>query len=264
MLQSHITGLGISELTRTADRTIGEIGVEAALLAIEDAELVRGDIDGLVVAHSPVGTCEPLGLSLQQHLGLGDLKLLQDIHAEGSSAMQMMHNAALYTSMGMARHVLCVWADAPLTPGQSSGTTYNVTVPHGHVDGWEAAHGLFGAASAYGLWHHARPSRRGRRHRPHLGCGESAGGDAYAAHVGRASCVATHRRSVPSAGLLVSRQRRSSVCRQRRHCRGGIIETARPDRGPGPGPPIQLSLRRCRARGRDRGGHRRRTSASDG
>jgi len=151
MLQSHITGLGISEFSRTADRAIGEIAVEAALLAIEDAELVRGDIDGLIVAHSSVGTCEPLGLSLQAQLGLGDLQLLQDVHAEGSSAMQMLHNAALYTSMGMVRHVLCVWADAPLTPGQSSGTTFNVTVPHGNLEGWEAAHGLFGAASAYAL-----------------------------------------------------------------------------------------------------------------
>jgi acetyl-CoA acetyltransferase len=151
MLDSFITGLGISALTRTADRTVSDIAVEAALLAIEDAHLDRGDVDGLLISHSPVESCEPLGLSLHEYLGLGDLQLLQDIHGEGSSAMQSLHNAAMYVSAGLAQHVLCVWADAPVRSGQSSGAAYNVTVPHGMVEGWEAAHGLFGGASAYAL-----------------------------------------------------------------------------------------------------------------
>lgn len=151
MRDSFITGLGISALTRTADRTVSDIAVEAALLAIHDAELARGDVDGLLIAHSPVVSCQPLGLTLHEHLGLGDLQLLQDVHAEGSSAMQMLHNAAMYVSAGMARHVLCVWADSPVQSGQSSGAAYDVTVPHGMIEGWEAAYGLFGAASAYAL-----------------------------------------------------------------------------------------------------------------
>jgi acetyl-CoA acetyltransferase len=90
-------------------------------------------------------------MSVQQALGLHDLALLQDVHAEGSSAGQMIQNAALYVCAGLAKNVLCIFADAMLQEGVRSGDAFAVSVPHGDLRGWEAAHGLFGAVAAYGL-----------------------------------------------------------------------------------------------------------------
>jgi acetyl-CoA acetyltransferase len=155
-----ITGFGITELTRPkltpeivtyGPTDAGEYAIRACRLALADAGIEKDAVDGLLVVHSPMTPCVPLGIEIQGELGLGDLHVLQDIHAEGSSAMQMLHNAVLYVSAGMAKHVLCVFADTPVVPGQASGDSYAVTVPHGHIPGWEGVHGLFGAASAYGL-----------------------------------------------------------------------------------------------------------------
>jgi acetyl-CoA acetyltransferase len=155
-----ITGFGITELTRPkltktmvtyGPTSSSEYAVRASRLALSDAGIEKDAVDGLIVVHSPTTPCEPLGIQLQGELGLGDLNVLQDVHAEGSSAMQMLHNAVVYVSAGLATHVLCVFADTPVVPGEASGDSYAVTVPHGHIHGWEGAHGLFGAASAYGL-----------------------------------------------------------------------------------------------------------------
>jgi acetyl-CoA acetyltransferase len=150
-IEAAITGLGITELGRTGSVAAVDHAIEACRLAVQDAGLARADVDGLLVAHSPLADCESLGLRLQGQLGLGKLAVLQDVHAEGSSVMQLVHNASLYVSAGIANHVLCVFADAPLVAAESAGQAYFVAVPLGHVPGWEAAHGLFGAAAAYGL-----------------------------------------------------------------------------------------------------------------
>jgi acetyl-CoA acetyltransferase len=151
-INAAITGLGITALVRRGDTTAAEHAADAALLAVADAGIGPGTVDGLIVTHSPIVGCEQLGIHLHEQLGLSDLAVLQDIHAEGSSAMQMLHNAALYVSAGAATHVLCVFADTPIMPGLAgAGDAYAVAVPHGHLPGWEANHGLFGAAAPYAL-----------------------------------------------------------------------------------------------------------------
>ncbi|WP_202377091.1 thiolase family protein [Mycobacterium paraintracellulare] len=138
-------------MTRGIGTTAGMLAVEAARRALDDAGLQRCQVDGLLLAHSPMASCHELGMQFQHVLGLRDLSLLHDLHAEGSSAGQMIQNAALYISAGLVRNVLCVFADAALEPGARAGDTFAVAVPHGHLPGWEAAHGLFGAVAAYGM-----------------------------------------------------------------------------------------------------------------
>jgi acetyl-CoA acetyltransferase len=151
MSLAAITGLGCSEITRRWEGGPVELAVVASARALEDAGLERGDIDGLLVTHSPVASCGELGLSFQRTLGLGDLGLLQDVHAQGASSAQMVQLAALAVQAGIVNHVLCVFADAMVGTAVPTAQAYALALPHGELPGWEAAHGLFGAHAAYAL-----------------------------------------------------------------------------------------------------------------
>lgn len=146
-----ITGLGMTQMSRGGNTTVRVLAVEACRRAIEDAGVQRSQIDGLLMAHSPVVSCHELGARLQYVLGLRNLGLLQDVHAEGTSVGQMIHTAALYINAGLVQHVLCVFADA--APGEASRAVdaFAGTVSQGFVPGWEAAYGFFGAVGAYAM-----------------------------------------------------------------------------------------------------------------
>jgi acetyl-CoA acetyltransferase len=151
MTGAVITGLGISDITRSGDETSADLAVVACARALEDAGLERAQVDGLLVAHSPILSCERLGLGFQRVLGLGDITLLQDVHAQGASAVQMLQMAALSVQAGLTTHVLCVFADAMLGGDVPTGESFALALSQGELPGWEAAHGLFGAHAAYGL-----------------------------------------------------------------------------------------------------------------
>ncbi|MDQ1689426.1 MAG: hypothetical protein QOK42_2401 [Frankiaceae bacterium] len=151
MSPAVISGLGFSEITRSWVGTAGRLAVDASASALDDAGLDRTDIDGLLVAHSPVVPCGELGVDFQRTLGLGELRLLQDLHGHGASAAQIIEVATLAVQAGMATHVLCVFADAMVGNKVPTAEAFALTVPHGELPGWEATHGLFGAHAAYGL-----------------------------------------------------------------------------------------------------------------
>jgi acetyl-CoA acetyltransferase len=146
-----ISGLGLTAMTREEPTSARALAVGACRLALQDAALGTADIDGLMVAHSPIASCEEVGISFQRVLGLRDLRVVQDVHAEGSSVAQLLQNAALYIGAGLARHVLCVFADASVRATGGSGASFALEVPYGGVPGWEGAHGLFTAVAAYAL-----------------------------------------------------------------------------------------------------------------
>jgi acetyl-CoA acetyltransferase len=151
MAAAAITGLAFSELTRSGSDTAADLAVVACRRALEDAGLDRAAVDGLLVTHSPIVPCSQLGLDFQRVLGLGELTLLQDVHGQGASSVQMIQMAALAIGAGLATHVLCVFADAMLGGDGPSGEAFAVALPQGELPGWEAAHGLFGAHAAYAL-----------------------------------------------------------------------------------------------------------------
>lgn len=151
MPDAAITGLGFSAITRTWAGSSADLAVDASRSALQDAGVQRSEVDGLLVAHSPVVSCGELGLGFQRTLGLGELTLLQDVHGQGASSAQMIQMAALAVDAGLARHVLCVFADAMLGKGVSTAEAFAVALPHGELPGWEDAHGLFGAHAAYAM-----------------------------------------------------------------------------------------------------------------
>src|SRR5512144_1876952 len=116
-----ITGLGITPMGRIYGKSTQELAADAVRDAIADAGLKKSDIDGLLINAGITGTTGGgLTLGLQNYLGLGNLRLLNHMNAAGSTAAQMVQYATMAIAAGMAKHVVCVFADAPLRENTSS------------------------------------------------------------------------------------------------------------------------------------------------
>ncbi|HMO54797.1 MAG TPA: thiolase family protein [Tepidiformaceae bacterium] len=150
-----ITGLGMTPMGRIYKST-QELAADAVKLALVDAGLQKDQVDGLLINAGITGTTGGgLTLGLQNYLGMKNLRLLNHMNAAGSTAAQMVQYAAMAINAGMATHVVCVFADAPLKDGSSAGAAYggaarNPQRPHG-IAGLYAAAGYFGANTPYAL-----------------------------------------------------------------------------------------------------------------
>lgn len=138
-------------MTREYTAPAPALAVEAIRRALEDAGLQKGDVDGLLINRSPVAIGASLDLDFQNVAGFRDLRLLNVLEGEGSSAAQMVQLATLAVEAGMANAVACVFADTPLTGDRSAGAAFAQAMPLTGLPGFEEAYGLFGAVSAYAL-----------------------------------------------------------------------------------------------------------------
>jgi acetyl-CoA acetyltransferase len=148
--KAAITGLGFSALSRQPIGTIRELAATAIDAAVADAGLRLQDIDGLLLNKSPTAATDELPLRLHNDLGLRDLGLLAAMDSEGSTAVQMVQYAALAVGAGLARAVVCVFADTPLK-GKGGGDTFNMAMPLSGIESWEARQGFFGASAGYAM-----------------------------------------------------------------------------------------------------------------
>jgi acetyl-CoA acetyltransferase len=105
-----IVGYGLTEVGKVFGKTARGFAAEAVRLAVADAGLSLGDIDGLLV-NARTGT--DLNLTLARTLGLGNLRLLSEINAFGASAAIMIAQASKAVLSGEAEVVVCVFADDP-------------------------------------------------------------------------------------------------------------------------------------------------------
>lgn len=153
---SAITGLGMTPMGRIYGKTTTELAADAVKAAIADAGLRKDQVDGLLINAGITGfTGGGISLNLQNYLGMRNLRLLNHMNAAGSTAAQMVQYASLAINAGMANHVVCVFADAPLAEGGSAGAAYggaarNPGRPKG-MAGLHAAAGYFGANTPYAL-----------------------------------------------------------------------------------------------------------------
>jgi acetyl-CoA acetyltransferase len=150
-----ITGFGMTPMGRIYKST-SELAADAIRTAIADAGLKKDQVDGLLINAGITGmTGGGVSLGLQNYLGMQNLRLLNHMNAAGSTAAQMVQYAALAVTAGMANHVVCVFADAPLQAGTSSGAAYGGAGrlpprPQG-MAGLSPAAGYFGANTGYAL-----------------------------------------------------------------------------------------------------------------
>jgi len=149
---SAITGLGMTPMGRIFGRSETELAADAVRLAIADSGLAKSEIDGLLIN---AGISNGISLGLQNYLGLKDLRLMNHMNGAGSTAAQMVQYATMAIAAGMAKHVVCVFADAPLKDGTSAGAAYGGAAraqarPRG-IGGLYPASGYFGTNTPYAL-----------------------------------------------------------------------------------------------------------------
>jgi len=116
-----IVGAGLTDVGKVYGRSARSLAAEAVRLAVEDAGLTLGQVDGLLIN---AGKSGGLDLSLARHLGLQNLRLLLELNAFGASAAIMVAQAATAVVSGAAEVVACVFADTPRREGVASGEVY--------------------------------------------------------------------------------------------------------------------------------------------
>ncbi len=131
----------------------GPIGfaAESVNLALEDAGLDRSDLDGLLVNPGITWFNNPMAsYSLQQAMGLRNLRLTATMNLGGATAAAMVMHASQSIAAGMADCVACVFADAPLRPpSPSKGKGEGSASAYGFAQGLNAHYGLFGVNAQY-------------------------------------------------------------------------------------------------------------------
>ena len=146
--RAAIVGLGLTEMGRVYGPTAQQFAAEAVRRAAADAGLELSDIDGLLVS---AGVTNAVNLSLQVDLGLRDLRMLTQLQAFGSTAGAMVQYAAMAVESGMVDTVACVFADAPLRPGLTSGAAYTSRAAPRGWPGLREASGFDGPNTMYAL-----------------------------------------------------------------------------------------------------------------
>jgi acetyl-CoA acetyltransferase len=143
-----IAGLGITQMGKIYGRTATDFAAEAIALALADAGLAKGDVDGLLIN----GNLSPeMGPNLQLALGFEDLTLLNAMSAYGSTPATMLQYAAGAIEQDQAHVVVLLYADAPLQPHTSAGASYaNPNAARG-MSGLPHAYGFYGANPGYAM-----------------------------------------------------------------------------------------------------------------
>lgn len=143
-----IVGLGITELGKVYDRSARDFAADAVRRACADAGVSTGELDGLLVMP---GLGDDLDLGLAEDLGVRDLKLLNEIRGDGTSACAAISFACMAIGSGMADLVACVFADAPLRRDRRTGAAYAPAGPPAGFAGLVADAGLAGGHAQYAL-----------------------------------------------------------------------------------------------------------------
>lgn len=147
--ETAIAGLGITDVGKVYGRTSRQFAADAVRRAVADAGLRPADLDGLLFSN---GLGSPVDVSLQQDLGLKDLKVLAQVQAYGSTAGQLVQYASMAIRTGMAETIAIVWSDDPIREKVSGGAAYSGA--GGNPTGWrgiKSSNGLGSVNTLYAL-----------------------------------------------------------------------------------------------------------------
>jgi acetyl-CoA acetyltransferase len=145
-----IAGLGLTDVGKVFGKTSFDLASEAVCLAVRDAGLRMGDVDGLLI--NPGMARQSLDLSLARRLGLRDLRMLSQLTAYGASAGVMVAMAAQAVESGSADVIACVFADTPRSQSSSGADAYRATSLQAQgFRSAESAAGLLSTTHRYAL-----------------------------------------------------------------------------------------------------------------
>jgi acetyl-CoA acetyltransferase len=172
--KTAIAGLGITPQGKVYGPSAVGFAVDAVRLALEDAGLAPGDLDGLLVNPGlSWGQAATMGsFAVQQAMGLRNVKLSAAMNLGGASAGAMIMQAALAIEAGLATNVACVFSDAPLKPPRPPGAKdaggSGSSGAYAFAGDLAAAYGAFGVNGLYALLAQRHMHRFGTTH-DHLG-----------------------------------------------------------------------------------------------
>jgi len=127
---SFITGVGLTAFGRHEGASTLDLMSRAAELAIEDAGLKRGEIDGLLCGYSTTMPHIMLATVFAEHFGLQPA-YCHAVQVGGATGMAMAMLAHHVVEAGLARHVLVVGGENRLT-GQSRDASIQALAQVGH------------------------------------------------------------------------------------------------------------------------------------
>lgn len=127
---SFITGVGLTAFGRHDGRTTLDLMSAAAELALSDAGLKRGDIDGFLCGYSTVMPHIMLATVFAEHFGISP-SYAHAVQVGGATGMAMAMLAHQLVDAGVARHVLVVGGENRLT-GQSRDASIQALAQVGH------------------------------------------------------------------------------------------------------------------------------------
>ncbi|CAG0949283.1 acetyl-CoA C-acetyltransferase [Rhizobiaceae bacterium] len=154
--QVIVAGVGHTAFGRLTGRTALDLETEACRLALRDAGLAPGDIDGLITDPGPaqgvLQGIEPHYVRLGRTLGLAPDFAGTELLG-GASSVSSIQRAAMAIGSGLCSVCLCVYGDMALS------TEGSFAYPRGE----EAAFGFFGATGLHALAARRHMARFGTR-----------------------------------------------------------------------------------------------------
>lgn len=151
MSRAPIIGLGLTPMSLVAGDPPEVLAADAVRRALADAGIERDEVDGLLVNSSQGVRPERVGVSLARHAGFGPLRLLEHVEIKGATAAAMVQRAVLAVDAGLARTVVCVFADAPIASSGTSGSTFAHSGGSAGLRGLERASGMLGSVPSFAL-----------------------------------------------------------------------------------------------------------------
>jgi len=151
VIDPALIGLGLTPMSVRPGGGAEALALEAVRRALEDAAVGLDEVDGLLVNSSQGIRPDRVGTALARHGGFKQLRLLEHVEIKGATAAAMVQRAVLAVRAGMASTVVCVFGDAPLRPGGTSGSTYAKSGGVDGLRGLERASGLLGSVPTFAL-----------------------------------------------------------------------------------------------------------------
>jgi acetyl-CoA acetyltransferase len=129
---SYITGVGLTSYGKHEGSSSLDLMSQAAALALADAGLARGEIDGILCGYSTVSPHIMLATVFAEHFGIQP-SYAHAVQVGGATGLAMTMLAHTLVEAGVVRHVLVVAGENRLT-GQSRDASIQVLAQVGHPD----------------------------------------------------------------------------------------------------------------------------------